>query len=120
MGWGSSTQRSGGRKVRALPRKLVFLGLRREEILPGRPGNFAAGMSLTTGGVQKVCAKQSSCAFFAPKTRTFPEKSGKHPGLETSPALASLEIKIHKIGKRSSRNKRGFHKRGIHEKVKSA
>ena len=31
MGWGSSTRRGGGHKVRALPRKFVFLGLRREE-----------------------------------------------------------------------------------------
>ena len=44
MGWGSSTRRGGGQKVRALPRKFVFLGFRREEswdvpgILPGCPG----------------------------------------------------------------------------------
>ena len=31
VGWGSSTRRGGGRKVRALPRKFVFLGFRREE-----------------------------------------------------------------------------------------
>ena len=31
VGWGSSTRRGGGRKVRALPRKSVFLGFRREE-----------------------------------------------------------------------------------------
>ena len=31
MGWGSSTRRGGGRKVRALPRKFVFLGFQREE-----------------------------------------------------------------------------------------
>ena len=31
MGWGSSTRRGGGRKVRALPRKFVFLGFRRDE-----------------------------------------------------------------------------------------
>ena len=31
VGWGSSTQRGGGRKVRALPRKFVFPGFRREE-----------------------------------------------------------------------------------------
>ena len=39
MGWGSSTRRGGGRKVRALPRKFVFLGFGREL---GCPGNFAA------------------------------------------------------------------------------
>ena len=31
VGWGCSTRRGGGRKVRALPRKFVFLGFRREE-----------------------------------------------------------------------------------------
>ena len=31
MGWGSSTRRGGDRKVRALPRKFVFLGFGREE-----------------------------------------------------------------------------------------
>ena len=44
MGWGSSTGRGGGRKLRALPRNFVFLGFRREESgmsrksLPGCPG----------------------------------------------------------------------------------
>ena len=64
MGWGSSTRRGGGRKVRALPRSLSSLGFRREE--SGCPRNFA-GMSRTPGGVQKACAKQSSCAFFVPQ-----------------------------------------------------
>ena len=31
VGWGSSTRRGGGRKLRARPRKFVFLGFRREE-----------------------------------------------------------------------------------------
>ena len=31
MGCGSSTRRGGGREVRALPGKFVFLGFRREE-----------------------------------------------------------------------------------------
>ena len=31
MGWGYSTRRGGGRKLRARPRKFVFLGFRREE-----------------------------------------------------------------------------------------
>ena len=31
MGWGSSSRRGGGQKLRALPRKFVFLGFRREE-----------------------------------------------------------------------------------------
>ena len=34
-----------------------------EERNPGCPGNFA-GMSRTPGGVQKVSAKKTSCAFF--------------------------------------------------------
>ena len=38
MGWGSSTQRGGGQKVRALPRKFVFLGFGREE--PGMSREF--------------------------------------------------------------------------------
>ena len=36
-----------------------------EEKNMGCPGNFA-GMSRIFGGVQKVCAKESSCAFFVP------------------------------------------------------
>ena len=36
-----------------------------EERNLGCPGIFA-GMSRTPGGVQKVCAKKTSCAFFVP------------------------------------------------------
>ena len=64
MGWGSSTRRGGGRKLRARPRKFAFLGFGRERNL-GCPGIFA-GMSRTPGGVHKVCAKKTSCAFFVP------------------------------------------------------
>ena len=61
MGWGSSTQRGGGRKVRALPRKFVFfVGFRREE--SGMSRDFAK-MSRTPGGVQKVCAKKVRAHF---------------------------------------------------------
>ena len=63
MGWGSSTRRGGGRKVRALPRKFVFLGLGREE--PGMSWEFCRD-SLDSWVVQKVCAKKSSCASFVP------------------------------------------------------
>ena len=63
MGWGSSTRRGGGRKVRALPRKFVFLGFRREE--SGTSWNFA-GMSRTPGGVQEVCAKEVRAHFSFP------------------------------------------------------
>ena len=38
MGWGSSTRRGGGQKLRALPRKFVFLGFHREE--PGMSLEF--------------------------------------------------------------------------------
>ena len=61
MGWGSSTRRGGGRKLRARPRNFVFLGFRRE----GCPGNFA-GMSRTPGSVQKVCAKKLRAHFSFP------------------------------------------------------
>ena len=50
-------RRGGGRKVRALPRKFVFLGFRREE--SGMSREFA-GMSW---GVQKVCAKKVRVHF---------------------------------------------------------
>ena len=59
MGCGSSTQRGGGRKVRALPRKFVFLGFRKEE--SGMSQEFRRGVP-DPGGVQKVRAK-SSCTF---------------------------------------------------------
>ena len=44
MGWGSSTRRGGGQKVRALPQKVCFPWVSKEGIwdvpgiLPGRPG----------------------------------------------------------------------------------
>ena len=51
MGRGSSTRRGGGRKVRALPRKFVFLGFRREDsgmsgILPGCPAQWGCSKTL--------------------------------------------------------------------------
>ena len=45
----------GGRKVRALPRKFVFLGFRREE--SGMSREFFRDVP-DPGGVQKVCAKK--------------------------------------------------------------
>ena len=71
MGWGSSTRRGGGRKVRALPRKFVFLGFRREEF--GMSRNFA-GMSRIRGGVQKVCVVIAPTCYRAPEPRNKPEK----------------------------------------------
>ena len=55
MGWGSSTRRGGGRKVRALPRKLSSLGF--EERNLGCPWNFA-GMSWTSGVFKKFVHKK--------------------------------------------------------------
>ena len=63
VGWGSSTRRGGGRKVRASLESLSSLGFEGRNL--ECPGNFA-GMSRIPGGVQKVCAKKISfCAFFA-------------------------------------------------------
>ena len=68
--WGPEIARSGG----GLPREGVVV----EKFVPsleslsslgfegrnlGCPENFA-GMSRTPGGVQKVCAKKTSCSFF--------------------------------------------------------
>ena len=64
MGWGSSKRRGGGRKVRALPQKFLFLGFRRRNL--GSPEIFA-GMSQTPGGVQKVCAKKACAHLSFPK-----------------------------------------------------
>ena len=55
LGWGES------KKFVPSLESLSFLGF--EERNLGCPGNFA-GMSRTPGGVQKVCAIKSSCAFF--------------------------------------------------------
>ena len=54
MGCGSSTRRGGGRKVRALPRKFVFLGFGREE----------PGMSRTLGGIRKRFCKKKFVRIF--------------------------------------------------------
>ena len=68
MGWGSSMQTGRGQKVRALPRKFVFLGFEGGNLVC--PGNFA-GMSRTPAGVQKLCTKKV-CAYFS-----FPKRSGE-------------------------------------------
>ena len=64
MGWGSSTRRGGGRKVRALPRKFVFLGFRREE--SGMSPEFCLDVPDPWGCSKSLC-KKSSCAFFVPQ-----------------------------------------------------
>ena len=61
MVWGSSTRRGGGRKVRALPRKFVFLGFRREEF--GMSREFCRDVPDPWGCSKSLCRK-SSCAFF--------------------------------------------------------
>ena len=63
--WGGDLPREGvvARKFVLALESLSSLGF--EERNLGCPGNFA-GMSRTSSGVQKVCAKRSSCAFFVP------------------------------------------------------
>ena len=62
-GGGSSTRRGGGRKVRALTRKFVFLGFRREK--SGIPGEFCRDVP-DPWGCSKSLRKKSLCAFFVP------------------------------------------------------
>ena len=61
-------RRSGGGKVRALPRKLSSLSFEGRNL--GCPGNFA-GMSWTFGGVQTVCAKNTCAHILAPSFRSL-------------------------------------------------
>ena len=74
---GSSTRRGSGRKVRALPRKFVFLGFRREE--SAMSGEFCRDVP-DPEGCSKSLRKKSSCAFFVPYLgRSGPEASGQSP-----------------------------------------
>ena len=57
MGWGSSTQRGGGRKFRARPRKFVFLGLQREE--SGMSREFCWDVPDPWGCSKTLCKKRS-------------------------------------------------------------
>ena len=66
VGWGSSTPRGGGQKVRALPRKFVFLGSRREE--SGMSREFCRDVP-DPWGVQRVCAKEVRAHFSFPIVR---------------------------------------------------
>ena len=75
VGWGFSTRRGGGQKVRAVTRKFVFPGFWREE--PGMSGNFA-GMSRTLGGLRKVCAKKL-CDHFWPLFKLVGSTFAKGP-----------------------------------------
>ena len=68
VGWGSSTRRGGGRKLRARPRKFVFLGFRREE--SGTSREFCRDVPDPWGCSKSLC-KESSCAFFVPYCCAF-------------------------------------------------
>ena len=63
MGWGSSTRRGGGRKLRARPRNFVFLGFRREE--SGMSREFCRDVPDPWRCSKSLC-KKTSCAFFVP------------------------------------------------------
>ena len=63
--WGGGLPREGVVAENFVPALETLSSLGFEERNPGCPGNFA-GMSRTLGGVQKVCAKKTSCAFFVP------------------------------------------------------
>ena len=73
MGVGSSTRRGGGRKVRALPRKFVFLGFRREE--SGTSRDFCQDVPDPWGCSKSLC-KKSSRASFVPYFRDWPVAAG--------------------------------------------
>ena len=66
MGWGSSTRRGGGRKLRARPRNFVFLGFRREE--SGMSREFCRDVPDPWRCSKSLC-KKTSCAFFVPYRR---------------------------------------------------
>ena len=68
MGWGSSTRRGGGRKVRALPRKFVFLGFGRDE--PGMSREFCRDVP-DPGDVRKACAKKVCAHVLFPIRSNF-------------------------------------------------
>ena len=61
MGWGSSTRRGGGRKLRALPRKFVFLGFRREE--SGMSREFCWDVPDPWGCSESLCKKKFVLIF---------------------------------------------------------
>ena len=63
MGWGSSTRRGGGRKLRAPPRKFVFLGFGRQE--SGMSRDFCRDVPDPWRCSKSLC-KKTSCAFFVP------------------------------------------------------
>ena len=60
MGWGSSSEGVVAEKLVPSLESLSSLGFENRNV--GCPGNFA-GMSQTSGGVQKVCAKKVRAHF---------------------------------------------------------
>ena len=61
MGWGSSTRSGGSRKVRALPRKFVFLGFRREG--SGMSQEFCRDVPDPWECSKSLCAKKVRAHF---------------------------------------------------------
>ena len=76
VGWGSSTRRGGDRKVRALPRKFVFLGFRRQE--SGMSREFCRDVPDPWGCSKSLCNKVGA-HFPFPKTSGFSKLSFKEP-----------------------------------------
>ena len=64
MGWGSSARRGGGRKVRALPRKFVFFGFRRDE--SGMSKEICRDVPDPWGCSKSLCKKKVRAHFFVP------------------------------------------------------
>ena len=72
MGWGSSTRRGGGRKLRALPRKFIFLGFRREEF--GIFWEFCRDVPDLWGCPKSFCKKKFVLIFRSLVEKTQPAK----------------------------------------------
>ena len=86
-------RRGGGRKVRALPRKFVFLGFGREE--PGMSQEFRRDVPDPWGCSKSLC-KKSSCAFFGPYFGHFwLLESSQASEAENPPRKNSSESKCH-------------------------
>ena len=71
--WGGGLPLEGVVAENFVPALESLSSLGFEERNLGCPGNFA-GMSWTPGGVQKLRAKKTSCAFFVPYKHYRPEK----------------------------------------------
>ena len=87
MGWGSSTRRGGGLKVRSLPRKFVFLGFGGREA--GTSREFCRDVP-DLAGVRKVCANnkivrifRSLTGFTSAAPRRVSTSSGKKKSLNS-------------------------------------